>query len=202
LKWIFERKRNTLFLFINFTRVLLLFRKRKMPLFPDTSRSKLLKPKTLENQANIKKSLVYPFIDLLGDNYTSFAYQKYLLITSTNLEAIAGSEMCRPPFLPPSPFPLTPLLLATFSSPSHKQPCTKNNNKTDGTTTIPATFQPANDAYAFVPSSSNYHNNKGENESEIYLNAYANLSSSVPVVKTQFAPARNGVVGPWSFELY
>lgn len=34
----------------------------------------------------------YPFVDLLHDNSTPFTYIKYLLVTSTNLEAILGSE--------------------------------------------------------------------------------------------------------------
>ena len=35
--------------------------------------------------------IIYPFIDLLGDGYSSFAYKQYLLVTSTSLIAIAGS---------------------------------------------------------------------------------------------------------------
>lgn len=37
-----------------------------------------------------KVQIVYPFVDLLGDGYSSFAYEKYLLLTADNLVAIAG----------------------------------------------------------------------------------------------------------------
>ncbi|OBT67574.1 hypothetical protein VE03_03833 [Pseudogymnoascus sp. 23342-1-I1] len=36
--------------------------------------------------------IFYPFIDLLADNSSSFAYGKYLVLTSTNAAAIAGSQ--------------------------------------------------------------------------------------------------------------
>jgi len=32
-------------------------------------------------------------VDLLGDGYSSFVYEKYLLLTATNAVAIAGTEM-------------------------------------------------------------------------------------------------------------
>ncbi|KAE8445006.1 hypothetical protein EG329_014012 [Mollisiaceae sp. DMI_Dod_QoI] len=35
--------------------------------------------------------ILYPFVDLLGDGYSSFTYNKYVLITSTNSAAIAGA---------------------------------------------------------------------------------------------------------------
>ncbi|RDL34585.1 uncharacterized protein BP5553_07713 [Venustampulla echinocandica] len=34
----------------------------------------------------------YPFVDLLGDGYSSFQYQEYLFVTSTNPYAISGTE--------------------------------------------------------------------------------------------------------------
>jgi len=37
-----------------------------------------------------KVQIVYPFVDLLGDGYSSFAYEKYLLLTADNLVAVAG----------------------------------------------------------------------------------------------------------------
>ncbi|KFY13814.1 hypothetical protein V491_06265 [Pseudogymnoascus sp. VKM F-3775] len=36
--------------------------------------------------------IFYPFVDLLGDGYSSFAYGKYLILTGTNIAAIQGSE--------------------------------------------------------------------------------------------------------------
>lgn len=36
--------------------------------------------------------IFYPFVDLLGDGYSSFVYGKYLILTGTNTVAIGGSE--------------------------------------------------------------------------------------------------------------
>ncbi|OBT89193.1 hypothetical protein VE02_01667 [Pseudogymnoascus sp. 03VT05] len=36
--------------------------------------------------------IFYPFVDLLGDGYSSFVYGKYLILTGTNTAAIGGSE--------------------------------------------------------------------------------------------------------------
>ncbi|KFZ18836.1 hypothetical protein V501_00990 [Pseudogymnoascus sp. VKM F-4519 (FW-2642)] len=36
--------------------------------------------------------IFYPFVDLLGDGYSSFVYGKYLILTGTNTIAIGGSE--------------------------------------------------------------------------------------------------------------
>ncbi|KFY63313.1 hypothetical protein V496_04027 [Pseudogymnoascus sp. VKM F-4515 (FW-2607)] len=36
--------------------------------------------------------IFYPFVDLLGDGYSSFVYGKYLILTGTNTAAIEGSE--------------------------------------------------------------------------------------------------------------
>ena len=35
--------------------------------------------------------IFYPFVDLLGDGYSSFAYEKYILISSDNLVALGGA---------------------------------------------------------------------------------------------------------------
>jgi hypothetical protein len=35
--------------------------------------------------------IYYPFVDLLGDGYSSFAYEKYILLSSDNLIAQAGA---------------------------------------------------------------------------------------------------------------
>ena len=35
--------------------------------------------------------LIYPFVDLLGDGYSSFVYEKYNLIDAAAIAAIAGS---------------------------------------------------------------------------------------------------------------
>jgi len=42
----------------------------------------------------------FPFVDLLGDGYSSFAYKSYLLITQTNPLAIAGSMAFGTPTFP------------------------------------------------------------------------------------------------------
>lgn len=36
--------------------------------------------------------LVFPFVDLLGDGYSSFAYEEYLFVSANNPIAIAGTE--------------------------------------------------------------------------------------------------------------
>jgi len=44
--------------------------------------------------------IFFPFVDLLGDGYSSFAYKNYVLITATNLAAIAGSLAFGTPTFP------------------------------------------------------------------------------------------------------
>jgi hypothetical protein len=50
--------------------------------------------------------IVYPFVDLLGDGYSSFAYTSYLLVTATNLIAIGGSLLYGTPTIPSTFEPL------------------------------------------------------------------------------------------------
>lgn len=38
-----------------------------------------------------KIAISYPFVDLLGDGYSSFVYSKYLPVTATNVVAQAGT---------------------------------------------------------------------------------------------------------------
>lgn len=99
----------------------------------------------------------YPFLDLLGDEYSNFVYEKYLVLTESNALAIEGAEAY-------------------------------------GQIVIPATFEPANTAYAY---SSLF--GKGELPDTIFLDAYTNASNS-PAVATKFKTLPS--VGPWPFELY
>lgn len=101
--------------------------------------------------------IFYPFVDLLEDGYSSFVYEKYLILTRTSVAAIEGAEAY-------------------------------------GIVPIPATFEPANNAYAF-----SHFSEIGENSGAIFLNAYTNLSDC-PAVTTRFEPLP--FVGPWPLELY
>lgn len=98
----------------------------------------------------------YPFVDLLGDGYSNFVYEKYLVLTASNALAIEGAEAY-------------------------------------GQIIIPATFEPANNAYAYWSRSGN-----GEESDTIFLNAYTNVSNHAAVAtKFKILPS----IGPWPFEL-
>ena len=92
----------------------------------------------------------FPFVDLLGDGYSSFAYKTYVLITDTNLVAIAGS--------------------LAF-----------------GTPTFPATFKPADEAYAYDAVSQT-----------TFLNAYEPITDKL-LFATSFAAQVD--IGPWPVSL-
>jgi hypothetical protein len=99
----------------------------------------------------------YPFVDILGDGYSSFTYNQYLLITGTHTVALEGAAA-------------------------------------DGTTAVPASFDPNLETYAYVPC-----NEKPRSKDEIYLNAFTNLSSTTPAVTTLFKSLPS--VGPWPLDL-
>jgi len=58
----------------------------------------------------------FPFVDLIGDGYSSFNYNKYLLLTSTNAIAIAGAAADG---TTPVPASFSPSLEAYARSPPH-----------------------------------------------------------------------------------
>lgn len=96
-------------------------------------------------------------MDVLGDGYSSFTYNKYLFLTSTNTVGLAGVAA-------------------------------------DGTTPVPASFSPELETYTYVPCEG-----KEKSKGEIYLNAFNNLSSTVPVITTLYKPQSS--IGPYPLNL-